>query len=73
LCVEIPIDDVVEGAPRRSHQAGADAETNEQPQIIKAGALPILSQGQRDSLPAGQQQQPDADGPIEPPQLQPRL
>ena len=71
--VEIPIDDVVEGASRRSHQAGADAETNEQPQIIETRRLPILRQGQGDPLPAGQQQQPDADGPIEPPQLQPRL
>ena len=71
LGVEVAIHDVVEGATRRPHQTGADSEADEQPQIIETQRLPILRQGQGDPLPAGQQQQPDADGPVEPPQLQP--
>src|SRR6185312_13105061 len=58
--VEIAIDDVVEGAAGAAHHHGADAEERHQPPI-----RPSLRR-ERDAPPAGKEQQPGADGAVEP-------
>ncbi len=60
LRIEVAVDDVVERAAGAAHRYGADAEKRHQPPIGPSGRR------QRDRPPAGKEQQPRADGPVEP-------
>ena len=68
LRVEIPVDDVVEGAPRPAHDDGADAEKKEEGH----GAVRVAdARARQDDAPPGRQEQkPGADGPVYPRQLE---
>ena len=60
LAVEIAVGDVVQGAAGAAHRHGADAEEGDEPPVGPAIG------GERDAPPAGKEQQPGADRPVEP-------
>ena len=66
--IVVAVDVVVVGAARRAHQQRADGEQGQQP---GAGIGLVQSDlGEADRPPAGQQQQPEADGAVETRQTQ---
>ena len=62
LAIVVAVDEVVEGAAGAAHDDGARGEQEQQPEIGPAAG----GRGERDRPPAGKQQQPGADGPVEP-------
>ena len=67
--VKVAVGDVVQGAARTPHDDGAEKEEEGIPRVREAAAIGDLAQ--RQSPPAGQQEKPPADGPLEP--HQPRI
>ena len=65
--VIIPVNNVIERAAGTPHDDGAHQEQEGEPQVWQATALRNLRQEQ--SPPAGQQQKPPANGPVQPHEL----
>ncbi len=88
LGVDIAIDQVVKGAAGGAHQRRADCEQSQfiegeivrqsggieagQPRIYRVDGEERMRHGEGQTHGARQEQQPDADRPVEPPKLQPR-
>lgn len=62
--VEVAVCDVVPGAAGAAHDDGADEEQEDPAEIDQEQAAGEALEGEADE--AGQEQQPDADGPVEP-------